>query len=108
MQVVLHPLREVHAPDAAADVHEVQCTQLPITKATSGLKRTRKARQSREQADVGETTPTLRRGSRARKLTTAECGLEDMTLQTPMPQTDSSNELGPPPPESTPAPKHGT
>ena len=30
-----------------------------------------------------------------------------MTLQTPMPETDAPNELRPPPPDSTLAPKHG-
>lgn len=104
VQVVVPPLRQV----LAADVDVAHCTQIPVTNAPTGLKRMRKERRSKALASGGgETTPKPQRPSRSRKVTSAECGLADMTLQTPMPASDAPNELGPPPPDSTPAPKHG-
>lgn len=40
-------------------------------------------------------------------MTSAECGLADMTLQTPMLESDAPNELGPPPPDPMPTRKLG-
>lgn len=107
VQVVQPPLLQVHAAVMAADVNLVQCTQIPLTDASTGLKRMRKERQCQELADSEETTPKPHTRSKSKKMTTAECGLVHMTLQTPMPESDAPNELGPPPPDSTPAPKHG-
>ena len=101
------PLLQVHAADAAADVDVLMCTQIPITNASTRVKRMRKEIKSKALADGGETTPKPHVRTRSMKVTTAECGLADMTLQTPMPESDAPNELGPPPPDSTPAPKHG-
>ena len=97
---------QVLAADAAADVEVPHCTQIPRANASTGFKRMRKERVYLEIADGGETTPTPQTRSRSRKVTTAECGLVNMTIQTPMPETGAPNELGPPPPDSTPAPKH--
>ena len=107
VQVVVPPLLQVHAMDASEDVDVAQCTQIPVTNASTGFKRLRKGRLSKALADVGETTPIPQRRSRSRKVSTADEGLKGMMLQTPMPESDAPNELGPPPPDSTPAPKHG-
>ena len=107
VQVVVPPLLQVHTTDAAEDVDVAQCTQIPMTNASTGFKRLRKERLSKVGADGGETTPKPQRRTSSRKVATAEYGLADMTFQTPMPESDAPNELGPPPPDSTPAPKHG-
>ena len=101
------PLLQVHAAHGAAGVDVVQCTQIPIANASTGLKRMRKGGQSKALAVGGETTPKPARSLRSGKVTIADCGLADMTLQTPMPESDAPNEPGPPPPDSTPAPNHG-
>ena len=102
------PLLKVHAADAGADVEVAHCTQIPITNASTGLKRMRRERQSKALAAATESTPKPQRRSRPKQVTAADCGLADMTLQTPMPESGAPNELGPPPPDSTPAAKHGT
>ena len=107
VQVVVKPLLQVQATDAAAGVNVPHCTQIPRSNASTGLKRMRKERQYLELADGVEATPTPQRRLSTRKVMNAECGLADMTLQTPMPESDAPNVLGPPPPDSTPAPKRG-
>ena len=106
--MVVHPLPHVPTADVfVADVDVLMCTQTPSANASTGVKRMRKGRQSKAFADGGETTPKPQVRTRSMKVPTADCGLINMTLQTPMPESDSPSELGPPPPDSTLAPKHG-
>lgn len=109
LQVVVGPLLQVHEGGAAGAVDVAQCTQPPWTTAKPGLKRPMKERQQEAFAELGETTPKPRRSSRSKKVTTSDCGLQDLSpmLQTPMPESGVGNESGPPPPDSTPARQRG-
>ena len=107
MQVVVPLPLQVHAMDAAEDVDVAQYTQIPMMRASTGFKRPRKERLTKVIADGGETAPKPQRRSSSRKVPTARSGLADTEFQTPMPESDAPNELGPPPPDSTPARKHG-
>lgn len=107
VQVTVHPSLQAHTLHATEGFDVAHCTQIPVTHAKTILKRPRKERQCKVTADGGQTTPTPPRSSRGKKLTSAGSGFADQALQTPMPETDAPNELGPPPPDSTPAPGRG-
>ena len=111
MQVVVSPLHQSHAAEAAEDFTEdadlAQCTQIPITHARKGSKRLRKHKDLKASADGGETTPIPQSRSKSKKVLTADCGLADPTLQTPMPESEAGSEFGPPPPDTTPGPLRG-
>lgn len=93
----LPSLLQAHASDASEGFDVAHCMQIPVAQAKTILKRPRKERQCKALAAGGETTPTPPKSSRSKKL----------TLQTPMPDIDARNKLGPPPPDSTPTPERG-
>lgn len=105
VQVVGTQLHQSLAAEAAADVDVAHCTQIPFTQERTGLKRLRKQVQLKEFAEGGETTPKPQRRSKAKNLLTAEGGLADPMLQTPMPEIEAGSEFGPPPPDTTPGPQ---
>ena len=103
LQVVATPFLQGHAVDQAEDFDVAHCTQIPITRAHSGSKRLRKQGHQKATAKWVETTPKPATRSTTKKLATAECVFADLTLQTPMPESEAGNEFGPPPPDTTPA-----
>lgn len=105
VQVEGTQLHQNLASEAAADVNVTHCTQIPFTQDQPGLKRLRKQVQLKDVALGGTPTPKPQRRSKAKKLLTADGGLADLTLQTPMPETGVGSEFGPPPPDSTPVPQ---
>ena len=97
---------QVQVADALEVVEVVSCTQIPSTRASGGLKRLRKVRQASAIAE-GVCTPKAQRSGISKKVSTDECGLADLTLQTPMPEIETASAFGPPPLDSTPPPLHG-
>ena len=94
------PRSKKEAPEEEDVAH---CTQIPATRSKTLLKRTRNQEQGNPCSEGGNTTPRTPRISRPRKVTSAsECNLQ--ALQTPMPESQPGSELGPPPPDTTPAP----
>ena len=91
------PMSKKEAPEEEDVAH---CTQIPTTRSKTLLKRTRNHEQGNPCSEGGDTTPRTPRISRPRKVTSAsECN-----LQTPMPESQPGSVLGPPPPDTTPAP----
>ena len=91
---------------AAADGDPTHCTQIPSTlQPARSLKRQLKQVQRLAQAEGVETQPRTPRTCRSKKLGEAAVDVVDFLVQTPMPGTGGGNDLGPPPPETTPAPQ---
>ena len=99
---------QVHQADAEDSVDTVPCTQVPIKLAKTTFKRLRMDRQCKAKAaGVGELTPRPPSASRSKKKHEAVGGLADLSLQTPMPESEAANVFGPPPPPSTPTVQRG-
>ena len=109
--VLVSPLHQSHAAGAAEDFTEdailAQCTQIPTTQVSKGSKRLRKHEHLITFADGGNSTPIPRTTSQSKKVQTADCGLADPSLQTPMPESEAGSEFGPPPPDTTPGHRRG-
>ena len=108
---LVSPLHQSHAAEAAEDFTDAdvlaQCTQTPTTRVRKGSKRLRKHEHLITFADGGNSTPIPQTRSQSKKVQTADCGLADPNLQTPMPESEAGSEFGPPPPDTTPGPLRG-
>lgn len=104
--VVLPQILQVHSALPLEVGEVVSCTQVPSTRAKTGLKRLRKEQQGSPFAG-GVCTPRPQRSERSKQVSTEECRLAVLTLQTPMLQSEAGSAFGPLPPDSTPPPQRG-
>lgn len=95
--------RSLQKKAAAKDDQVAHCTQTPITRSKTSLKRARNQEQGKKCTEAGEPAPLTPRISRSMNVASAWNPV-DMGLQTPMPESDAGSGYGPPPPNTTPTP----